>query len=40
MSGPFVNFVSELVDTQRKNLFFNGKYKILVNKNQSCISTG
>tara|TARA_B100000886_G_C20416568_1_gene489529 strand:- start:1341 stop:1841 length:501 start_codon:yes stop_codon:yes gene_type:complete len=41
MSGPFVNFVSELVDNQKKRIcFLTGKYKILVNKNQSCISTG
>lgn len=41
ISGPFVNFVSELIDTQKKRIcFLSGKYKILINKNQNCISTG
>lgn len=40
-SGPFVNFVSELIHTQKnKFIFLAGKYKILVNKNQNCISLG
>lgn len=32
-SGPFINFVSELIDVQRNNIsVLTGKYKILVNK--------
>lgn len=40
-SGPFVNFVSKLIDTQKNKIcFLAGKYKILVDKNQNCISSG
>lgn len=40
-SGPFVNFISELIDTQKNRIcFLAGKYKILVQKNQNCISSG
>lgn len=40
-SGPFVNFISELIDTQKKRIcLLAGKYKIVVQKNQNCILTG
>ena len=40
-SGPFANFISELIDIQKKRIcVLAGKYKILVNKNQNCILSG
>tara|TARA_B100002019_G_C20909264_1_gene422019 strand:- start:19 stop:519 length:501 start_codon:yes stop_codon:yes gene_type:complete len=40
-SGPFVNFISELIYTQKKRIcLLAGKYKIMVQRNQNCILTG
>ena len=39
-SGPFVNFISELIDIQKNKIcVLAGKYKILVNKKENCILT-